>query len=86
MLTLPAEAIEAIAERAAELVLTELRRSDATTSPWLAGAQAAADHLGVSRARIYKQLAAIPHHRHGARLMFRRDELDQWLERQREVE
>jgi excisionase family DNA binding protein len=82
----PSEAIEAVAERAAQLVLAELRRSDAGRSPWLAGAQAAADYLGMPRARIYKQLATIPHYRHGARLMFRRDDLDAWLERRREVE
>jgi excisionase family DNA binding protein len=85
-LLLPAEALEAIAERAAALVLAELRPSDATRSPWLAGAQAAADYLSIPRTRVYKRLAEIPHYRHGARLMFRRDDLDAWLERQREVE
>jgi excisionase family DNA binding protein len=85
-ITLPPEAIEAIAHRASELVLAELRRSQGAAAPWLAGAQAAADYLDVPRGRIYKQLAEIPHHRHGARLMFRRDDLDAWLERHREVE
>ncbi len=85
-ITLPADAIEAIARRASELVLSELRGTDAITSPWLAGAQAAADYLDLPRSRVYKQLTDIPHHRHGARLMFRRDDLDAWLERQREVE
>jgi excisionase family DNA binding protein len=82
----PAEWIEAVAQRAAELVLVEVRQVALGGTPWLAGAQAAADYLGVPRNRIYKHRADIPHHRQGARLMFRRDDLDAWLERQREVE
>lgn len=85
-LSLPPEVIEAIAQRASELVLAHLRRSDVATSPWLAGARAAAEYLGWPRQRVYKRLTELPHHKHGARLMFRRDDLDAWLEHQREVE
>jgi excisionase family DNA binding protein len=77
--------VEAIAQRAAEIAIADLRRSNGDCSPWLSGAGAAADYLGVPRARVYKRLAKIPHHRDGARLMFRRDDLDAWLEGQRET-
>jgi len=77
-ITLSEEAIEAVAQRASQLVLAELRWLSEQPSPWLAGAQAAGEYLGVPRARVYKQLATIPHHRHGARLLFRRDDPDAW--------
>jgi hypothetical protein len=48
-------------------------------SPWLAGAQAAADYLGWPRERIYKRLRDLPHYRDEGRLMFRRDELDVFI-------
>jgi hypothetical protein len=48
-------------------------------SPWLSGAQAAADYLGWPRERIYNRLHHLPHHRDETRLMFRRDELDSFI-------
>lgn len=66
---------------AAELA-SELREVEQDASPWLYGAKAAADYLGVPRASIEKLTAAdaIPVHRttRGGRLSFRRDELDAW--------
>jgi excisionase family DNA binding protein len=83
-MVLPPEAVEAVAQRAAEIVLGQLRNAQPNQSPWLAGAAAAAAYLGVPRARVYRRLGEIPHHRNGSRLMFRRDELDRWLTTQRE--
>lgn len=53
-------------------------------SPWLAGAQAAAYHLGWPRERVYKRLRDLPHFREEGRLMFKRAELDAWIEGCRE--
>ncbi len=64
----------ALAEIAAALPVQE------TGSPWLAGAQAAADYLGWPRERVYKRLPEIPHYKDEGRLMFRKDELDAFLE------
>lgn len=52
---------------------------DRDGSPWLAGAHAAADYLGWPRERVYKRLHDLPHYRDGNRLMFRREELDEWI-------
>jgi excisionase family DNA binding protein len=85
-ITLPAEVVEAIAQRAAAIVLAQHDNVEANGTPWLSGARAAADYLGWPRERIYKRVAAgeLPHYREGDRLMFRRDELDRWLADHRE--
>ena len=80
-LTLPPEAVEAIAERAAELVLE--RSSSARRSPWMTRAQAAT-YLGVPESRLEKDAseerpARDPLHRDGAKVLYHRDELDRWL-------
>jgi excisionase family DNA binding protein len=81
MLELPEAVVEAIAQRAAALALERLDRRE--SSPWMDLAQAAT-YLGFSRDRLYKLTAAgaVPCRRRpgGQRLLFHRDELDQWLE------
>jgi len=82
---LPPELVEAIAERAAELVLERMQaRADGEAPRWLYGAQAAADYLAQPVGRIQKLTAAkrIPHHRLEGeqRVSYRTDELDAWLD------
>ena len=84
---IPEPLLEALVEALTPRVLERLADLELTAhrSPWLAGAKAAADYLGLdSPQRVYKRLATIPHYREGGRLLFRRDELDDWLERCRE--
>jgi len=67
-------------------VLAELgEQADGDASPWLT-VREAADWLHWPRARVYKLTAAgaIPHRRHGGRILFRRDELCGWLDGFRE--
>jgi excisionase family DNA binding protein len=82
-LTLPPELVEAIARRAAEIVGSKRLESERT--PWLTLSEAA-DYLAWSKQRLYKLTAAgaIPHRKHGNRILFRSDELDLWLEDYRE--
>ena len=68
------EALEAIAEQAAELVLAKLGD---TVSPWLTRAEAA-EYLRVPLSRIEKD-RTIPSHRWGGRRLYRRDELDAFV-------
>lgn len=78
---LPAELIEAVALRAAEIVGAGLITND-PVSPWLYGAKAAAEYLGMPLGRIEKLQAAgrIPCHLVGERrYAYRRDELDVWV-------
>jgi excisionase family DNA binding protein len=48
--------------------------------PWL-DVEGAAKHLACPRSRIYALVSArrIPHHKDGSRLLFRREELDEWV-------
>ena len=83
-LLLPDQLLEALAERVAAL----LRESEAAApieSPWL-DFEAARGYLRFSRDQLYKLTAAraIPFRkkRDGHGLLFHRDELDRWLERE----
>jgi excisionase family DNA binding protein len=69
-------------------VLNELARRVAAlldgrrdASPWMSAPEAA-EYLRYPLKRVYNLTAAnaIPHHRQGGRLVFHRDELDNWLE------
>ena len=73
------ELVEVIAARAAAIVRND---QEAEAEPWL-GVQEAASHLACPTSRIYALVSArrIPHHRDGSRLLFRRSELDAWVER-----
>jgi len=77
-LELPDELVERIARRAAELV-TE--RQTASASPWLS-TRDAADYLAAPVSRIHDlvQLRKLRPHRDGRRLLFKRSDLDAYLE------
>jgi excisionase family DNA binding protein len=80
-LTIPAELLEALAEQVAARVNDQLPAR--AESPWL-DFEAACAYLRFSRDQLYKLTAAraIPFRkrRGGQGLLFRRDELDRWLE------
>ena len=75
---LPAELLEQIAERAAQVVI---ERQAVNVSPWL-NAEQAAEHIAAPVSRIHDlvQLRKLTPRRDGRRLLFRRDELDAYLE------
>lgn len=77
-LELSHEALKAIAHEVAKILGNG--RTPAR-SGWLTASQAA-EHLGWPTQRVYKLTAAgaIPHRKHGQRLLFDREELDSWLE------
>jgi excisionase family DNA binding protein len=77
---LPPDALSALVERVTEVVLEQLHDERRDGSPWLSGADAAARYLGWPRARVYRHLHELPHVKHGSRLMFRRSELDAFIE------
>lgn len=74
LLALPAEALEQIAARAAQLVRAE---ANADASPWLTRKQAAA-YLSVPLSRLEKD-RRVPCHRWEGRVLYHRDELDQFV-------
>ena len=96
-LRLPVEVVEAIVDVATERALERLRveqLSRDVSSPWLYGAQAAADYLGMPLGKVQKLTAAkdktraLPHRRRDGeqRIVYRTDELDEWIERVYEYE
>src|SRR5579859_2760183 len=72
--------IEPIAARVAEIAVDQLLDERRLASPWLTGAAAAADYLGWPVERVYKRIRSLPHYRDGNLLMFRREELDAFIE------
>lgn len=74
--SVPDELVELVAERAAALV----RESAAPVSGWL-GVEQAAEYIGCPKSRIYRlvHLERIPHEHEGARLLFNRCEMDEWI-------
>jgi excisionase family DNA binding protein len=71
---IPPEVIEAIATRAAEIVLDKLGGGP---SPWMTRREAAAYlHLPLSRLEKSRD---IPAHRDGGRLLYHREELDSYF-------
>ena len=85
-----ATALEPLAELLARRIAEwQLRLSPLApaveTSPWM-GVEKAAAYLDWPRGRLYKLAARgeIPHYKQEGRLLFRRDELDEWLGRFRQ--
>lgn len=71
--------VDALAEALAAKLLDRLPAAD-DREQWLCGAAAAADYLGWPVQRIYKNVRRLPHRRDGNMLMFRRSELDAFLD------
>jgi excisionase family DNA binding protein len=71
LIAVPAAILEAVATRAAELVLSEIRDRP---SPWMTR-RGAASYLGLPVSRLEKD-RRIPCHRDGRRVLYHRDELD----------
>lgn len=78
VLPLPVEFVEVVAQRAAQIVASGLA---ATDDAWL-DVDGAAQHLACNRRRIYDlhSQRRIKAHKDGSRLLFRRSELDAYVE------
>jgi excisionase family DNA binding protein len=78
--TVPPEFVEAIADRAAELLEERVSTILDTASPWL-NVDEAADYLRCSRQRVYdlKSSGRIVSAQDGTRPLFHRDVLDAYL-------
>jgi hypothetical protein len=72
--TLSPEALDAIAERAAELVAERLERE---RSPWMTRPKAA-EYLGFPVSRLARD-RKIPCHKDDGRVLYHRDELDEYF-------
>ena len=74
----PEDVVEAIAERAAEILAG---RAGPSADGWLRGADRIAAYIDCPRSRVYALTSArrIPVHHDGSALIARRSELDRWL-------
>lgn len=76
------ELAEYVAERVVEVLADRLPavQPSARSSPWLTPDEAA-EYIRASRKRMYDLASQnrVPAHRDGSRLLFRREELDQYL-------
>ena len=72
-------ALDALAESLAPRLATRLTGA-AERDPWIDVAEAA-KYLACPKSRIYALVSArrIPHQKDGSRVLFRRDELDDWI-------
>ncbi|HEY4895403.1 MAG TPA: helix-turn-helix domain-containing protein [Solirubrobacteraceae bacterium] len=79
-LDLPPELVEMIAQRAAEIVAEQVGAA-VQTSPWLSTEQAA-DYIAAKPARVHDLVALgkLTPRRDGRRLLFKRGDLDAYLE------
>jgi excisionase family DNA binding protein len=73
------EALLTLADRLAPILAPQLSQSRQSSS-WLDVRQAA-KYLACPRSRIYALVSVrrIPHHKDGSRLLFRCEELDEWV-------
>ena len=75
-LAVPAELVEAIAQRVADL-LAERLPAQRGPAPWL-DVDGAAEHLSCPKSRVYELIAAkrVRHYRDGRRVLFKAEDLD----------
>jgi excisionase family DNA binding protein len=73
------ETLGTLADRLAPILATRIGHAEQAFR-WL-DVEHAAEHLSCPRSRIYALVSArrIPHHKDGSRLLFRREELDDWV-------
>jgi excisionase family DNA binding protein len=73
------EALATLADRLAPILATRIGQDEQAFS-WL-DVEGAAKHLACPRSRIYALVSVrrIPHYKDGSRLLFRREELDDWV-------
>lgn len=82
-LPVPDEFLDALAERVAERVIERIGDSLLPPSNRWMRTREAADYVGLTRSALYSRIADIPHHKIDRLLLFKRDDLDEWLERHR---
>jgi hypothetical protein len=77
-LALPDDLVEAVAERAAQLLA---ERPTEAEDGWIRGADRIAAYIDCPRSRVYALTSArrIPVHHDGSALIARRSELDRWV-------
>lgn len=79
---IPGALLDAIADRVAERIADRLGEIGGTSAAWMRTNDAAA-HLGLTRSSLYSRIREIPHYRFERTLLFKRSDLDAWVEAHR---
>jgi excisionase family DNA binding protein len=81
-LPIPSALLDAIADRVAERLADRLGEMRGTSAAWMR-THDAAEYLGLTRSALYSRTRDIPHHRFERMLLFKRTDLDAWVESHR---
>ena len=81
---IPTALIDQVAERAAEVILERMSQElRPPAAGWMKTNEAAA-YLGMTRGALYGRVADIPHYKFERMLLFKRRDLDAWMESHRQ--
>jgi excisionase family DNA binding protein len=79
----PHEVLDAIAQRVAEIVVERLGEDLRPVNGRWMRTREAAEYLGLSRSALYSRIGDVPHHKVDRLLLFKREDLDEWLAQHR---
>jgi excisionase family DNA binding protein len=81
-LPVPNALLDALADRVAERLADRLGEPSLTSAAWMR-TKDAADYLGLTRSALYSRIREMPHYRFERMLLFKRSDLDAWVESHR---
>src|SRR4051794_23507603 len=81
-LPIPSALLDALADRVAERLVDRLDEPSRPGASWMRSKDAA-DHLGLTRSALYSRISEMPHYRFERMLLFKRSDLDAWVESHR---
>jgi excisionase family DNA binding protein len=81
-LLIPSAVLDALADRVAERLADRLAEPPRTGAAWMR-TNDAADYLGLTRSALYSRIREIPHYRFERMLLFKRSDLDAWVDSRR---
>jgi excisionase family DNA binding protein len=79
---IPSALLDAIADRVAERLADRLGEMRVTNASWMRTTDAA-EYLGLTRSALYSRVREMPHYRFERMLLFKRSDLDAWVEAHR---
>ena len=79
---IPSALLDALADRLADRLAARLSEPPRTSASWMR-TKDAADYLGLTRPALYSRIREMPHYRFERMLLFKRSDLDAWVESHR---
>jgi excisionase family DNA binding protein len=79
---IPSALLDALADRLADRLAARLSEPPCTNASWMR-TKDAADYLGLTRSALYSRIREMPRYRFQRMLLFKRSDLDAWVESHR---